>query len=158
MIGFWAKYSINFCPYRSLGKNVRELTHQSIRSHHPCIGKAVPIIFEVESIHSISKEIFFFVQFIRRTLRTGNPLLQWKFLEISLEEDKNICRNSSPEGAIAASKTLLLNLAPSWGWYSKHTCKHCQIYIIFLLVIEFVNFDFDFEDGSERNKSYWIGW
>ena len=65
MIGFWAKYSINFCPYRSLGKNVRELTHQSIRSHHPCIGKAVPIIFEVESIHSISKEIFFFVQFIR---------------------------------------------------------------------------------------------
>ena len=104
------------------------------------------------------KKYFSLYNLYVRTLRTGNPLLQWKFLEIGLEEDKNICINSSPEGAIAASKTLLLNLAPSWGWYSKHTCKHCQIYIIFLLVIEFVNFDFDFEDGSERNKSYWIGW
>ena len=104
------------------------------------------------------KKYFSLYNLYVRTLRTGNPLLQWKFLEIGLEEDKNICINSSPEGAIAASKTLLLNLAPSWGWYSKHTCKHCQIYIIFLLVIEFVNFDFEFEDGSERNKSYWIGW
>ena len=129
-------------------------------SHHPCIS-----VKQCQSFLKLSLYIPFLTKYfyslcvvLTRTLRSGNPLLQWKFLEIGLEEDKNICQNSSPEGAIAARKTLPLNLAPSWGWNSKHTCKHCQIYIIFLLVIEFVNFDFDFEDGSERNKSYWIGW
>ena len=160
MIGFGLN-SIDFCPYRSLGKNVRELTHQSIRSHHPCIGKAVPIIFEVESIHSISKEIFFFVQFIRRTLRTGNPLLQWKFLEIGLEERIKIFVKILRQRARSPLAKHYL-----WIWRPLedeivNTLVNIAKYILsfFLrIVIEFVNFDFDFEDGSERNKSYWIGW
>ena len=101
-------------------------------SHHPCIS-----VKQCQSFLKLSLYIPFLKKYfyslcvvLTRTLRSGNPLLQWKFLEIGLEEDKNICQNSSPEGAIAARKTLPLNLAPSWGWNSKHTCKHCQIYYL----------------------------
>ena len=138
-------------------------THSPVSrsSHHPCISvKQCQSFLKLSLYIPFLKKYFYSLYVVlTQTLRSGNPLLQWKFLEIGLEEDKNICQNSSPEGAIAARKTLPLNLAPSWGWNSKHTCKHCQIYYLSSCVIaEFVNFDFDFEDGSERNKCYWIGW
>ena len=55
------------------------------------------------------------------------------------------------------AQNIRLNLAPSWGWKSKHTCKHCQNIIIFF-VCHTQKLNFDFEDGFERNKSNWIGW
>ena len=129
-------------------------------SHHPCISvKQCQSFLKLSLYIPFLKKYFYSLYVVlTRTLRSGNPLLQWKFLEIGLEEDKNICQNSSPEGAIAARAKHYL-----WIWRPLedeivNTLVNIAKYIIFLLVIEFVNFDFDFEDGSERNKSYWIGW
>ena len=61
---------------------------------HQC--KAVPIIFQVESIHSISKEIFLF--FVRRTHSNSQKWESPASMEVPGNrfgrEDKNICRNS----------------------------------------------------------------
>ena len=130
-------------------------------SHHPCISvKQCQSFLKLSLYIPFLKKYFYSLYVVlTRTLRSGNPPASMEVPGNRFgREDKNICLNSSPEGAIAARKTLPLNLAPSWGWNSKHTCKHCQIYYLSSCVIEFVNFDFDFEDGSERNKSYWIGW
>ena len=57
-------------------------------SHHPCISvKQCQSFFKLSLYIPFLKKYFYSLYVVlTRTLRSGNPLLQWKFLEIGLEE------------------------------------------------------------------------
>ena len=150
--------SIDFCPYRSLGKNVRELTHQSV--------VVVTIHASVRQCQSFLK-LSLYIPFLKKYFSLYN-------LYVELWELGIPCFNGSSWKSVWKRIKILVKILRQrarsprakhyfWIWRPLedeivNTLVNIAKYIIFLLVIEFVNFDFDFEDGSERNKSYWIGW